>query len=1573
MDQKGALRRLSAVVIGLCPLVLAPLPAAGAPAVAGTAIAPVGHVSAPLVFPGKKPPKPAGVHAKRFLGLNPAALRKAKLKAAADTSGSPPPPAAPAVSSAALFNGLNKPGLAAADEGYQPTPPDSTGAIGPTRYLEFVNQLVGVYDRDNLSLLGSTDLGTFTAVPSGLFTSDPQIQWDNQGNRWFYAAVGFNQNLTDSYVLFGWSKNSDPTDLAGGWCRYTAHTGTNFPDYPKLGHDANFVMIGTNVFDTSQSSLPFVTADLWAIPKPLATQSTCAPSVSATHFADATHVLKNGDGTPAATPVPANTVDSSANGYIVSAHDPSMNPQSKLMVWHITPGPVLVADGDIAVPTYTAPPSVPQPGTGYLIDSLDGRLTQAVALFDPGAGAEAVWTQHTVGGSGRSAVRWYEIVPGSQAIRQQGTLASATDYYWNAAISPSSSGDDAMISYNRGSSTLLPLAGAQTRTKSTPLGQMDAGEVVLGNSSAANQETLFQGNCTPNPCRWGDYSGATPDPLNPGVVWGSNQVTGGWIFGLAQWQTQNFAITTGGAPPSAPKPPTGVVASGVDATSIAVRWNAAGGATSYRVERSANGTSGWATAGTVTTTSFTDTGLSAATTYYYRVTASNSIGDSAPSAVVSARTAVSIPFAQPPQGSWLGSYGVDGYALLGWNGGDLISIPSGALVVDQAQRFIWANPSSDIRALQSPDASSREATTAYDANQARLHVTFANGYSGTIHVYAVDFDSLGRRESVTINDGSGPQTATINADFSQGAWVNATINVAAGASVTVTATRTAGMNAVLSGVFLGGAPAPPAPPTNLAASALNATQIRLTWTASSGATGYRVERSPDGTASWSPAGTSATTSFTDSNLLPSTSYFYRVVALNGPSSSAPSAVASATTAAGLPTSQSPQGSWLGVYGADGYALTGWNGGDLVSIPKASFAVDQGQRFIFQNPSADVRAMQSPDGSTRQAACAYDAGQVKMHLTFNAAYSGTLHVYAMDFDSLGRRETITVNDGSGPQTASLNADFSQGAWFNVPINVAAGGTVTIVVNRTGGVNAVVSGVLLGGAVPPSAPTGLSAAGLDASSIKLGWSGSVGATTYKVQRSPDGTGGWTQVGTSATTAFTDTGLAPATTYYYRVVASNSTGDSAPSNVSSARTAVSIAYSQSPQGTWVGAYGAGGYALTGWNGDDLVSIPNAAFAVDQGQRFIWQNPSSDIRALQSPDASMREATCAYDANQVKIHLTFNAAYTGAIHVYVIDFDGLGRRETVTINDGSGPQTANINTDFSQGAWVNASVSVAAGGTVSILATRTAGINAVVSGVLLGGAPTPPATPTGVTASALNASQIKVSWSAVSGATGYLIERSPDGNSAWSQAGTVASNTFTDSNLTPSTAYFYRVSALNGPSSSGPSSVVSATTQAGLPISQAPQGNWVGTYGSSGYALLGWNGGDLASIPNATLSVDQVQRFMWQNPSSDVRALQSPNASTRQAACAYDGNQVKIRISFSSAYQGTIHIYAVDFDSLGRRETITVNDGSGPQTAYLNADFSQGAWVNVLVSVAGGGTITITVTRTAGVNAVVSGVLLG
>ena len=82
----------------------------------------------------------------------------------------------------------------------------------------------------------------------------------------------------------------------------------------------------------------------------------------------------------------------------------------------------------------------------------------------------------------------------------------------------------------------------------------------------------------------------------------------------------------------------------------------------------------------------------------------------------------------------------------------------------------------------------------------------------------------------------------------------------------------------------------------------------------------------------------------------------------------------------------------------------------------------------------------------------------------------------------------------------------------------------------------------------------ATALDTSRIKLTWKdNSTGETGFKIERSTSSTTGFVQIGTVGTgvTTFTDTGLASRTTYYYRVRAYNSGGNSAYSNVDSAKT--------------------------------------------------------------------------------------------------------------------------------------------------------------------------------------------------------------------------------------------------------------------------------------------------------------------------------------------------------------------------------------------------------------------------------------
>jgi len=87
-----------------------------------------------------------------------------------------------------------------------------------------------------------------------------------------------------------------------------------------------------------------------------------------------------------------------------------------------------------------------------------------------------------------------------------------------------------------------------------------------------------------------------------------------------------------------PSTPTGVSASADSSSSITVTWSSVTNATGYKVYRSSTSSGTFAEMGTPTLTSYTNTGLTANTTYYYKVAAYNSSGTSSQSSTVSATT-----------------------------------------------------------------------------------------------------------------------------------------------------------------------------------------------------------------------------------------------------------------------------------------------------------------------------------------------------------------------------------------------------------------------------------------------------------------------------------------------------------------------------------------------------------------------------------------------------------------------------------------------------------------------------------------------------------------------------------------------------------------------------------------------------------------------------------------------------------------------------------------------------------------------------------------------------------------------
>jgi glucuronoarabinoxylan endo-1,4-beta-xylanase len=118
---------------------------------------------------------------------------------------------------------------------------------------------------------------------------------------------------------------------------------------------------------------------------------------------------------------------------------------------------------------------------------------------------------------------------------------------------------------------------------------------------------------------------------------------------------------TGAGGGSAPVAPTGAAAVAGDGQ-VVLTWNAVSGATGYYANRATSAGGPYARLPSTSTASFTDTGLSNGTTYYYVITAYNAVGIGAQSSEVNAR-----PAAPPASPAGLLATQGDTRITLSWN------------------------------------------------------------------------------------------------------------------------------------------------------------------------------------------------------------------------------------------------------------------------------------------------------------------------------------------------------------------------------------------------------------------------------------------------------------------------------------------------------------------------------------------------------------------------------------------------------------------------------------------------------------------------------------------------------------------------------------------------------------------------------------------------------------------------------------------------------------------------------------------------------------------------------------------
>jgi chitinase len=142
------------------------------------------------------------------------------------------------------------------------------------------------------------------------------------------------------------------------------------------------------------------------------------------------------------------------------------------------------------------------------------------------------------------------------------------------------------------------------------------------------------------------------------------------------------------------------------------------------------------------------------------------------------------------------------------------------------------------------------------------------------------------------------------------------------------------------------------------------------------------------------------------------------------------------------------------------------------------------------------------------------------------------------------------------------------------------------------------------------------------------------------------------------------------------------------------------------------------------------------------------------------------------------------------------------------------------------------------------------------------PPAAPTGLAVGTVTSSTVALSWSPVTGATGYAVYR--DGVRVQTSTGTST----TVSGLVPSTAYAFQVAAVNDAGESAKSATVTATTS-------------TGSGGSTGHALVGYlhasfaNGSGytrMADVPDSWDIIDLAFGEPTSTTSGDIRFTRCP-----------------------------------------------------------------------------------------------------
>ena len=332
--------------------------------------------------------------------------------------------------------------------------------------------------------------------------------------------------------------------------------------------------------------------------------------------------------------------------------------------------------------------------------------------------------------------------------------------------------------------------------------------------------------------------------------------------------------------------------------------------------------------------------------------------------------------------------------------------------------------------------------------------------------------------------------------------------------------------------------------------------------------------------------------------------------------------------------------------------------------------------------------------------------------------------------------------------------------------------------------------------------------------LTWNAVEGATSYRIYRSTSKGSGYSLLGTTTATSYTNTGAKAGTTYYYRVKACNDAGLSPYSNVVSGKVksvtpkpsapVVKIGHSASsgkPMLTWNAVSGATSYKVyraTSQNGTySLLGSVTATSYTNTGAKAgttyyykvkaVNSAGESAYSNVVSGRATVTTLTMGHSSTSGKPQLTWKAV-SGAASYKVYRATAKNGAYSV-INTTKALTYTNVGAALGTTYYYKVEALNAAG--------KSLGFSAVVDGKVA------PVLAVGYSSVS---GKPQLTWKAVPGATEYQVYRSTQQNRGYSKINTTTSTSYVNTGAKANTTYYYRIVAVKGTAVSDFSNIVSA-----------------------------------------------------------------------------------------------------------------------------------------------------------------------